>query len=481
MKYSYSNLQMRKADERTMQSGVPAEELMERAGRALAECVRNAMSRLGIGDALFVCGGGNNGGDGFVAARSLQETGEDVQVLCLADKFSPVCERVRTRYRGDCLGRIPRRRYAIIVDCIFGTGLSRAPEGNEKALIEFINHSGAYVIACDLPSGLAESGIAYEPCVRADETLTMALYKNALLLSDGADAAGKIEVADIGISSAEPGAEIWEEEDVKKYFPKRKSNSHKGSYGSACLLAGGAYSGAAFLSAGACLKSGAGYTRLYVTEELFPSAVGKLPACILRAFRAIDGEMLGSDCIALGMGTGVSERLYAYVDELLSAYTGTLILDADALNTVGAYGTDILKKAACKIVLTPHPKEFSRLSGKSVKEILSDPIGCAKAFAKEYGVTVLLKNNRSVITDGERVAINLAGSPALAKGGSGDVLSGFLAGTAARGIPPFEAACVAAFVCGKAGEIAAERMGEYSSDATDVIRFIPDVLLKITR
>lgn len=479
MKYAYSNARSREADRLTIAGGTPSAELMERAGTALAECVKRAMAELGVKDALFVCGGGNNGGDGFVAARILSEAAEQTAVLCLAERFSEDCAREKARYRGEVFGRIPRRRYALVVDCILGTGLTRAPEGDCAALIEFINGSGAYVISADLPSGLAENGVAFAPCVRADETVCMGSLKSALLMADGADTAGKITVADIGIPIEARGAEIWEDGDVAKQFPPKKSNTHKGSFGSACILAGGTYSGAAFLSAGACLKSGAGYTRLCVTEEVFPHAIGRLPACVLRPFHAIDGEILASDCIAVGMGTGMSERLYVIMTELLSEYTGTLLLDADALNTLAHYGKEILKKKSCKVILTPHPKEFSRLTGRGVKEIFADAVNAAEAFAREFEVTVVLKNNRSIVTDGTRTAINPTGSPALAKGGSGDVLAGFLAGTAARGIAPFEAACTAAYVCGRAGELAAEEMGEYAPDATDLIGFLPRAMQSV--
>ena len=480
MKYAYTNEQMREMDRRTIDGGVPSEELMERAGAALAARVKAVMAQKNIGDALFVCGGGNNGGDGFVAARLLQEEGFEVEVLCLAQKFSPDCLLQKEKYHGDIFGVIPRRRYALIVDCVFGTGLSRAPEGENAALIDFIDNSGAYVIACDMPSGLSGAGVAFSPCVRANETVAMGQMKEGLLLSDGADFAGKVVVCDIGIApNGERGAEVWEEGEVAKLFPKKKSRSNKGTYGAAAIIAGDAYSGAAFLSAGACLKSGAGYTRLYVSKELYPCAVGKLPAVVLQNFTGVNEELLKCGCIALGMGMGVSERLYAIVKELLERYTGTLLLDADALNTLAKYGAEILKNKRCRVIVTPHIKEFSRVCGKSVEEIAAGGTEIARAFSTKYGVTLVLKSNRMVVAEGERCAIITAGSPALAKGGSGDVLSGFLAGTVARGINPFEAACCSAFVMGKAGEKAALDMGEYAPDAQDIISYLPKVLIGI--
>ena len=480
MKYSLSNVQMRRADADAINAGTPASELMERAGRALADAVERAMARLEA-DALFVVGGGNNGGDGFVAARILSERGKEVSVLCLADKFSDECLSAKERYHGEILGRMPKRRYALIVDCVFGTGLTRAPEGAAKELIELIQNSGAYVISCDLPSGLSENGVAFGSCVVADETVVMGQVKNALLLADGADVAGVVTVADIGIPAI-VGAEIWEDADIARIFPKRKSNVNKGTFGSAAILAGGPKGGgAALLAAGACLKSGAGYTRLYVSERLYPLAIGTLPAVISSEFQEIDDKLLSSQCIAVGMGMGVSEDLYALISELLQKYRGTLVLDADALNTLSQYGVGVLEKKTCRVILTPHVKEFSRLVDISVEDVLHSAVERASAFAKKYGVTVVLKNNRTIITDGARTAINTTGSAALAKGGSGDVLSGFLAGTCARGVSPFEASVAACYVLGRAGELAEKELGEYAPDASDIIKYLPKAILSVLK
>ena len=480
MKHSYSNLEMRLSDAACIERGTSSLQLMERAGEALADVVEAAMERLRISDALFLCGGGNNGGDGFVAARLLKERGKEAAVLCLAEKFSKDCAEVKRRFQGEIFNRIPRRRYALMVDCILGTGITRAPEGAAMHLIQLTKQAD-YVISADLPSGLMENGIAAKVCVRADETVTMGLMKNCLLMADGPDVSGKVTVANIGIGPAAAGAFLWEDRDAAAYFPKKKSNTHKGAFGRACLFAAEAqYTGAVFLAAGACLRSGAGYTELVADEPLYSAAVGKLPACVLRRFEALDGDILSSDCIALGMGAGVSERLYAQIAELMEAYTGTLVIDADGLNTLAKYGVEVLKEKTCRVILTPHPKEFARLSGKSVGEVLSSAAEASKAFAKEYGVVVVLKNNRTLITDGERLAINRTGTPALAKGGSGDVLTGLLAGTCARGIPPYEAACAASYLFGRAGEIAAQQLGEYSVTAEDVISCFGKAVLSIS-
>ncbi len=478
MKVAYSYSEVRAAEARAIGDGATVQSLMERAGKALADAAERAMLRLGVSDCLFVCGGGNNGGDGFVAARLLLARGYDAAVVCMAETFSPACLAAKQAFGGEIFSVLPRRRYPILLDCLFGTGLKRPAEGKEAALVSFLNDSRGYVIACDVPTGLAEGGKALPPAVRADETVCMGLLKQSLLLSDGADLAGDVSVAELGLAG-EGGAMVYEDADISSFFPKRRSNTNKSDYGTAAVMAGGAFSGAAFLSTGACLRSGVGYTKLFVIRRVYPYAIGKYPAAILREFSSIDGEILAADSIAIGMGTGVSERLYVHLNELFTSYTGTLVLDADALNSLAAYGVEILGKRSCRAVVTPHPKEFSRLTGLPVEEILRDPVRHAVEFSKRYGVVVVLKNNCTVIADGDRVAINPTGSPVLAKGGSGDVLSGLLAGTAARGVPPFEAAVCSCYLLGRAGELVAERMGEYAPDASDVIATLADAIRSV--
>ncbi|MBO5046627.1 MAG: NAD(P)H-hydrate dehydratase [Clostridia bacterium] len=478
MKRSYSLKQMRKADEDTIVSGTPSLTLMERAGQALAQAVLRALKEKGNQEVLFVCGGGNNGGDGFVAARILSDEGIDVSVLCLATSFSVDCLAVKGAFHGEVLCRIPRRRYPMVVDCVLGTGLTRAPEGDSKTLIEFINGQGAYVVSADLPSGLSENGVALFPCVRADETVCMGLMKNALLMEEGRDFAGRVTVAEIGIRSKEEGVEVWEEEGVRAYFPTRARHSNKGNYGNACIVAERVEgSGAPLLSAGACLKSGVGYTRILARKPLLDLYVGTYPACVLA--EPSEDQICFATAVAYGMGAGKSVQTYERVKQLLSLCKGTLVLDADALNSIAEYGKDVLKERKCKVILTPHVKEFARLCGLDVSAVRADMVGLSKSFSREYGVTVFLKSNTSVIADGVRVALNEKGSPAMAKGGSGDVLSGFLVGTCARGVAPFEACCVSAYVCGRAGEIVSEQMGEYAPDATDLIAQIPAAMREV--
>ena len=478
---AYSNKEAWEADRKAVTAGVKMRELMERAGEALAQKVTLAMDRLQLTEVLFVLGSGNNAGDGFVAARILTEQPRLVKVLCLTEKLSPESALVKIRYKGEIFTRIPKKKFPLIVDCVFGTGLKRPPEGEYAKLISWINAQGSYVISCDLPSGLAENGIAFSPCVYADETVSIGCMKNSLLLNEGADHAGKITVTNIGVDYGKKGGvEVWEDCDVGVFFPKKHSNVNKGLFGKSCIVTSGARMGAAMLAASASLRSGAGYTTLRVPERLCVSAATALPSCIVEDFNALDDGMLASDALAIGMGSGVSTGLYSIITQLLNGYRGTLILDADALTVLAEFGLKPLERKSCEVILTPHPKEFARLSNQSVKEVLENAVPIAQKFASQYGVTLIFKNNRTIITNGVRTAINNTGSPALAKGGSGDILTGFLVGTCARGLSPFDAACVSCYVFGRAGEFAEEEFGQYAPTASDVIEFLPRAIRSVT-
>jgi NAD(P)H-hydrate epimerase len=329
--------------------------------------------------------------------------------------------------------------------------------------------------------------------VQADETITVQAMKNGLFLNDGTDRSGKITVVDIGMTLPSPKeyALISEEADIARVFPKRKRNSHKGTYGKVSLLAGSvAYSGAPLLSAYAALRTGAGYTELCVPEKLFSAFMGKYPEAILTCMKGENSleydeeklcKLLKSDCIALGMGCGISSELYKIIRYLLGNYTGTLLLDADGLNTVSKYGVEVLKTKKCKVLLTPHIKEFSRLSGLSVGEITKAPIESAKKFAREYAVTLLLKSSVSVITDGNTVYLNTRGSATLAKGGSGDVLSGIISSLCAQGNSLTDGAVAGSYLLGASAELCAREKGEYSVLARDVIEKISEVILGVTK
>ncbi|MDE6868426.1 MAG: NAD(P)H-hydrate dehydratase [Clostridia bacterium] len=471
-----TNSQMRAADGYTINElKIPSQTLMLRAGEAIAEEVEKTANRLGTKNVLVVCGTGNNGGDGYVCARKLKERGFEVAVYSAEGKLSDDCAREAEKYTGGFTREISG---GIIVDSLFGTGLTRDVKGQFADIIGKINSSGTYVISADIPSGLCgDSGKVLGCAVKANLTVAVAEYKAGHFLGDGIDLCGKVVKKDIGITCPKDSyAHIFNDSDIKAFYPGRKRNTNKGSYGSANLIAGSSkYIGAAALAAEAALKSGCGYVKLTSCEEVKNALVSEFPQVIF------DDVDLTSGAIAIGMGSGISEELYGKIDSLLKNYSGTLIIDADGLNTISKFGINILINKSCRVILTPHPKEFSRLTGLTVDEILSDPVTVAKAFAKKYGVILLLKGAASIITDGEKIVINTKGSTALSKGGSGDMLSGYLCGCIARGLNPFDGVVCAAYTLGITAEEVSEQKTDYCATARDIINNIHRAVLRLTR
>ncbi|MDE7082266.1 MAG: NAD(P)H-hydrate dehydratase [Clostridia bacterium] len=472
-----SNAQMRLSDAYTMEeNGVLSSVLMRRAGVALADEAENTAKNLKIDEILVVCGTGNNGGDGYVCAQELLERGFNVAVYAIGGKFSADCEREKRAYKGRYL---PHICGSIVIDCIFGTGLCREVAGEIKTLIDEINSFGAYVISADIPSGLSgDNGKVLGAAIKADKTVAIAEYKLGHFLNDGLDYCGELVKKDIGIflPPSESFAEIYDDNDLSEFYGRRRRNSHKGTYGTANLIAGSnKYLGAAALSLQSALKSGCGIVKLTTVEEVKLALAAKYPQAI---YSEAD---LTANAIAVGMGCGVSQELYDKIKILLSEYEGALLIDADGLNSVAKYGVEVLKHKKCALVITPHIKEFSRLTKKSLEEITSDPVTVAKAFAKEYGVTLVLKSATTVITDGNKTVINARGSTALAKGGSGDILAGFFCGTLARGLAPFDAAVCATYTLGLSAEISLEERTDFCATAYDIIKNIHSAVKRLTR
>ncbi|MBE7087461.1 MAG: NAD(P)H-hydrate dehydratase [Clostridiales bacterium] len=467
--------QMRKADEYTIKTlGVPSEALIERAGEALAnEITKRYMG----GRVLFVVGKGNNGQDGVVASQILsQKHGFKVSV----------CEV----YKGDLT--LLENRYDIIVDCIFGTGLNKTVEGVYKTAIELINNNRARVISCDIPSGLnGDSGLVMGVAVKANLTVAIQELKTGHFLNDGYDYCGEIVCKDIGIS-------VWEEDfckrfekrDLKRFFPPRNRNVHKGSFGKVSVIGGSKkYSGSVLLSYSAltALKMGVGYSNLAVPNSLINAYIGINPECTFTPIKDEDGEMLFDktaldslmqyNSIAVGMGIGQTYAVYEILSYLIKNFTGKLIIDADGLNVLSKYGVDILSEKSCTVILTPHIGEFSRLTNIEKTEIVSNTIKHAVNFAKKYDVILLVKSAVSVITDGKQVYINTTGSSCMAKGGSGDLLSGLILGLTARSTEPvLENVVGATNIFGLSGELCEKEHNAYTPTPSDVAKNIERII-----
>ena len=461
--------QMKIADRYTISTlGITEDVLVERAGTAVAEEIFNRFK----GGRVLVCiGKGNNGADGQVVANLLSKRhGFKVDVLLVEDATLKLFDD----------------KYDIILDCIFGTGLNREVCGIHKEIIKKINSSGAFVISCDVPSGLcSENGKVLGVAVKAKMTIAIQEYKTGYFLNDGPDYCGKIVVKDIGIS-------VWEEkflmrmtgEDVVSFFSKRERNVHKGNFGKVSVVGGSKnYPGSIYLSTLSLLamKSGVGYVNLVVPKSMYGIYALKNPECTIMAMDDNNGcttfdvktldSLMNYDTIAIGMGMGVSNSVYKSIEYILKNYAGILLIDADGLNCLSKYGVNILKNKNCQVVLTPHVGEFSRLSGLSKDLITSSPIVYAEEFAKKFSVVLVLKSATSIITNGDSTYLNTSGCSGMAKAGSGDVLSGFIAGVIARNKNNslLDAVASACYVFGKAGEIAEKTNSSYTMTATDII------------
>lgn len=499
--------QMREADKYTIETlGVNALELMKRAGRALADEAEKMLDLRGkrIRErVLVVCGGGNNGGDGFVCARILIARGQEADVVFFAEKASAECEENKTRFLqagGRILSETPTAGYALAVDCLLGTGFHgelSAPIKKAIGAINALKTNGAKVLSADVPSGVdGDNGSVREIAVRADKTLCIGEIKAGVYLGDGIDHAGEILRADIGIEfPTDEHATLLHSEWVEARIPKRKRNTHKGSYGKAAIVAGSKeYTGAAYLATAACLRAGAGYTALFTPTRILPQYMLKAPEALLvplckgTKMHFEDAELsrlLSYQSVAYGMGMGVSKEVAKGAEYLIQNYTGKLVLDADAINSLAAYGKKTLSAVfaakKCEVIVTPHVKEFSRLSGTEIPEILERGLLAATDFAKTHGVTVLLKNAVTIVTDGKEIFVNTTGGTGQAKGGSGDVLSGVIASLCACGLSGLDAACAGAYLSGKAAEIATRQQGEYSLTASDIIACLGKAFLSLSQ
>ncbi|MFN7987284.1 MAG: NAD(P)H-hydrate dehydratase [Thermoanaerobaculia bacterium] len=475
----------READERTIAAGTPGIVLMERASEAVArECARAIAAAPLRGERVVVlCGAGNNGGDGFGAARLLRRTraARDVAVLLLGARervAGDACEMLRRlEEEGGTVAEVeeagglePLREATLVVDALLGTGLARPiREGTlHSAAVRLASCPRSFVVAVDVPSGLdAGSGRADAPHVRADLTVTFGFPKLAHLLAPAAGACGRVFVADIGLlpgAGAAGDPEAVTARDVAPLFPARAAAAHKGSFGTLGVV-GGAWgmAGAAALAARAAFRSGAGKV-VVVAEERSRAAIHALVAEATTA-DALPPAGLTALAVGPGLGTGADARA------LLEAALATglpAVLDADGLNLL-AGEPERLRGRTVPTVLTPHPGEASRLLGAPTADVVSDAEGAARRLAGRSGATVVLKGFRSVVASpGGRVARVLAGNPGMATGGSGDVLTGVVGALLARGLPAWEAASAGAYLHGLAGDLARERAGEESLVASDV-------------
>jgi NAD(P)H-hydrate epimerase len=487
---------------------------MEIAGRDAAQVVFDFWSR-SSGDVTVFCGRGNNGGDGMVVARYLHLWGVPVSVIVIPpktesndDDFAMSSDEANAnRALIESLeiplsiaNKIPTDSTAsIVVDALLGTGIDRLISGDYKSAIDSINTFSARVIAIDLPSGLnSDSGEIMGTAVRADATVTFGYLKSGLLCEPGADQAGDITIVDIGlpdIEEASPNVQLSMAAYVQTKLPLRPINSHKGTFGTVLTVAGSlGMMGSTLLASESSLRVGAGLALLAVPKSLLaqlppkeviykPLAETKEQSISLEALKFLEEEIEKASSVILGPGISTQketvEFVQTFVKDVLLTSKKPCIIDADALNAI-SQKPEVLNGKGCEVVLTPHPKELSRLLGIETKELQKNRIKSALDAAQKFDCVVVLKGSRTVIADPEgNVFINPTGNAGMATAGAGDVLSGVIGGLLAQGLNAIDAAVVGVYVHGSAGDLAAEDIGATGIIAGDISHAIPFALTHI--
>lgn len=463
--------------------------LMDNAAQAVAEAVHEALTALEGERVVIFCGGGNNGGDGLGAARWLQSYGVSVRAFVVGAAldavrgdaamelamFTKAGGRVEALSTEDdwVLAELAASKADVLVDALLGTGFHGELEGDVLRACELLNKSEKYILAVDVPTGVnADNGAVSENAVRADHTVTMALVKTGLLLYPGREYCGDIELADISmpvklVEEYQSDKYRLTDEIVRELLPLRKANAHKGDAGRVVICAGSpGYTGAAALASDAAVKAGAGLVSLYtplssrdvlaikLTEVMVHGLLERMPG-VLGGGAASDvaSSAEAADVLAIGPGLGTSESTQEAVRTILQKITTPVVIDADALTALAGH-TEILPAMQAQKVLTPHPGEMARLTGLEIAEIEADRINIAKKYAEQWQSIVVLKGAPTVIgCPNGTVYVNSTGNSSLATGGSGDVLTGIIAGLAAQEISLQEAAICGVYLHGLAAEL----------------------------
>ena len=527
---------MRKSDAATIRAGLEGKELMYRAGKAIFE---NVKWKPPVG---IVCGVGNNAGDGYVLAELLADAGIECTLILLEDRFSEdgrfyfekclkltheisteVSEPEKPGKEENGNKKIAVKHveefdsfseFETLVDCIFGTGFRGEARGKARNAIDMINSSGAYIVAVDINSGMnGDSGMCGNDtsagCVVSDLTVSIGSFKPGHFLNMAKDVIKEKINADIGIKPVQKPYYLIEEDDLRPFFKDRPNLSNKGTYGYVAIIGGSKkYSGAVRLAvmANTAMRSGAGVVKAGLPNTLYHDLLPLILESTLFPLSDIDGELVFNEdeikqlisnvkTVTFGMGIGVSPETSKCLEYLLKNYRGTLIIDADGLTVLSKLDREVIRRASCKTVLTPHIKEFERLTGLKKDAILNSPITYAENYALDTGTIVLLKGPSTVVTDGVRTYVIDTGCAGMATAGSGDVLSGVLSAVCAYlpGSKPVEdillsgsvapvasdlvfAAAAGAFINGKAGERAQQKTNSISMIASDTVECIPEII-----
>ncbi|NLP34416.1 MAG: NAD(P)H-hydrate dehydratase [Clostridiales bacterium] len=509
MYYALDSNQIKEIDNYTIKSiGIPSLVLMERAALEVANHIKKKIQK--SDRILAICGNGNNGGDGIAAGRILFLQGYQVAILFIG-KYENATEQTKRQLDIAKNMGIPIENnnkldeYNIIIDAIFGVGLSRPVTGEYADIIEEINRQDASVFSVDMPSGIsADDGRIHNVAVRADETITIGFNKLGLLLYPGAEYAGDVTIVDIGypdlaFQQVKSDTFYYGDEDLK-LLPKRKQNGHKGTFGKVLVIAGSkGMSGAAYFSAKAAYKTGAGLVKILTSSDNRQILQTLLPEALLASYdesKSIEGtdELLESlswaSVIVIGPGLGQSEQTKSILCTVIKEAKVPVIIDADGLNLLAKIiETDSMNVETrinslaefmkAPTILTPHLMELSRLLNIPVTQIKENIIDTAKQCSYNNKLIYVIKDVRTIVTHKGNHYINLSGNHGMATGGSGDVLTGIIAALVAQGMAPYDAACLGVYLHGLAGNDAARNKGPYSMIASDILTSIENVIKSV--
>ena len=509
--YLVTTEQMRQVDRKSIQElGIPEMVLMENAGKAVVEFLQEQFKELDKKSITIIAGTGNNGGDALVAARYLHCMGIAVKVFIYGEReLSPSAQQ-----NYEILSRLPVKIYwldsensmhlfkvtvnysDILLDGLLGTGINRDVSGRAEQIIDIVNRRSCIKVAIDIPSGLnGDNGEIWGRCLKADYTVALAQPKRGHMLSKGVKYCGKLVIKDIGIPE-----EIYEElglncqiiDDTYRQVWKepRSRTSHKGTYGHLLAIGGSmGMSGAITLTAQAALRSGVGLVSCAVPDAVQLHVAVNVPEAMVQPMpggRQVEEESVemlpellrGKKAVVVGPGMGNSETVGQLISQLLQNCRCAMVVDADGLNTADSW-LEQVREASGPVILTPHPGEMSRLTGLETSYIQSNRMVVAQEFAEKHKVWVVLKGANTIIaTPNGKLYMNITDSPALAVAGSGDVLTGMIGAFLAQGMQPDEACCCAVYLHGLAGQAVAERIGEISSKAGDLVDAIPIILMR---
>lgn len=507
MKYLVDAAKMKAIDEYTSNMlGIPSMVLMEKAAMAIVEVMQ---SKIKMTDRILaVCGTGNNGGDGIAAVRMLKELGYQADVLIIGDEKRATEQTKQQLFIArnmdvKVFNNVKVSEYTVIIDAIFGIGLSKAVTGAFEQVIEAINSSDNYVFAVDIPSGVsADNGKVMNVAVKADCTITFGVNKIGLVLFPGCEYANEVVLADIGfpkkaIEYVKPSIFTYEREDLIQ-LPLRKKHSNKGTFGKVLVIAGSRnMSGACYLSAKAACRTGAGLVKVLTVEDNRSIIQTLLPEAILSTYDPanlknklevdrIINELKWASSIVIGPGIGISASADHLLDIVMNHSTAPIVIDADALSMLVGKTQYITKDNEKEnysdidlpdnVIVTPHLKEMSRMLDCDVANVQENffSIGINAVKGKRFILT--LKDARTIVSDGIHCYINLSGNNGMATAGSGDVLTGVIAALLAQGMNRFEAAALGVYIHGLAGDKAVETKSMYSLIASDIIEALPLVL-----